>query len=49
MDEHAAYIIKTYGVETLDELMALKHTTKKWTMSELRELLETYEEGAWQS
>jgi hypothetical protein len=44
MDEHAAYIIRTYGVETFDELMALKRTTKKYTAGELRELIDRYEE-----
>jgi hypothetical protein len=43
-DEMALHIIKTHGVDVLDELMRLKHTAKKWTTSELRELLEQYRE-----
>jgi hypothetical protein len=43
--EYARYIIDTYGREVLDELLAAKRLTKKWTMDELRELVEQYSEG----
>lgn len=42
-DEFAAYIVRKHGQETLQELLRLKHTTKRWSMPELRELLEQYE------
>jgi hypothetical protein len=42
-DEYARFIIKKYGIETFDELMTLKRTTRKYTMAELRELLEQYQ------
>lgn len=44
--EYARFIIDTYGRQTLDELLAMKNVTRKWTMPELRELLEKYEDMA---
>ena len=44
--EYARFIIDTYGRETLDELLSMKHETRKWTYSELQELLEIYRENA---
>jgi hypothetical protein len=41
-DEYAAYILNTYGKETLDRLLRAKRQSKRWTMAELRELLEQY-------
>lgn len=43
-DAFAVALLQEYGPETLEELMRLKHTAKKWTMYELRELLEQYRE-----
>ena len=43
MDEFAEYIVKTYGVETMHELLALKRTNKTWRISELRELIDFYQ------
>lgn len=43
-DEMAAYIALRHGPDTLLELIRLKHTEKRWTMAELRELLEKYQE-----
>lgn len=42
-DEFAAYIVRVYGEHALEDLLRLKHTTKHWTMPELRELLEKYQ------
>lgn len=42
-DEMALHILRVHGPETIEELMRLKHSEKKWTMPELRELLELYE------
>ena len=42
-DEFAAYIVRTHGQDTLEELLRLKRTTKRYGMAELRELLELYE------
>jgi hypothetical protein len=41
-DEFAAYICRTHGEDVLHDLVRLKHTTKKWTMAELRELVEQF-------
>jgi hypothetical protein len=41
-DEMALHIIKRHGPEMIDELMKLKHTPKRWSVSELRELIEIY-------
>lgn len=43
-DEMAYHIVKIHGEEVLSELIRLKHTPKRWTMEELRELRERYEE-----
>lgn len=43
-DEMAYHIVKVHGPEVLSELIRLKHTTKRWTMPELRELMENYDE-----
>jgi hypothetical protein len=39
---YAVFILDTYGREVLDELLAAKRLTKKWTMAELRELVEQF-------
>jgi Bacteriophage Lambda NinG protein len=44
-DEHAAYIVRTYGEPVLHELLRLKHSEKRWTMAELRELAERYSDA----
>lgn len=41
-DEMAAHIVRVHGPEVLQELVRLKHVEKRWSMSELRELLERY-------
>ena len=43
-DEFAAHIVRTYGAWTLEDLLRLKRTTKRYTMDELRTLLEHYAE-----
>jgi hypothetical protein len=43
-DEMANHIVKIHGERVLAELIVLKHTHKHWTMPELRELRERYEE-----
>lgn len=45
MDEMAFHIVKVHGYPVLEELLRLKHTAKYWTMGELRELLERYQEA----
>jgi hypothetical protein len=42
-DEYAAYIIKEYGADTLDELLRLKRTSMKWLRSDLEEMITVYE------
>jgi hypothetical protein len=42
MDEFAAYICRTHGEDVMHELIRLKHTAKRWTIAELRELVEEY-------
>jgi 5-methylcytosine-specific restriction endonuclease McrA len=41
-DEYAYFINKNYGRHAFDDLMELKRTTKKYTRSDLEELIETY-------
>jgi hypothetical protein len=41
-DEFARAIIQRYGMSTFDELMSMKHTAKKYTRSDLEELIELY-------
>jgi hypothetical protein len=43
-DEMALHIQRVHGPETLEELIRLKHTTRKWSVPELRELIEQLEE-----
>ncbi len=40
--EYYEVMVKKYGQSTVDELMRLKHTTKKYTINELKELIERY-------
>ena len=40
--EYYIALVKKYGQPTVDELMKLKHVTKKYTISELQALLEKY-------
>lgn len=42
-DEMALHILRIHGPETVEELMRLKHTEKRWRIPELRELLEKYQ------
>lgn len=42
-DEFAAYIVREHGQETLEELLRLKHTARRWSMAELRELLNQFD------
>ena len=34
--------VKRYGIEKLNEIDSMAHTTKKWTIQELNEIIETY-------
>ena len=43
-DEFAAYIVRTHGQDTLEDLLRLKRTPKRYTLAELRELVEQYSE-----
>jgi hypothetical protein len=43
-DEMAAHIVRTHGAKVLEDLIQMKHSTKRWTLAELRELRERYEE-----
>lgn len=43
-DQMALHIVRKHGQETLEDLLRLKHSTKRWTMPELRELLDKYRE-----
>ena len=43
-DDYAAYIVNEYGHATFADLIAKKHETKKWTRTELEELISTYSE-----
>lgn len=42
-DVMAGHILNTHGPDTLQELLRLKATTRRWTMAELRELAERYQ------
>ena len=42
-DEMALHIQRVHGPEALEDLIRLKHTVKKWTVGELRELIDHYE------
>lgn len=44
LDDYALYIIKTYGQDTLEDLLRLKRTTKRHTIPELKDLLAKYSE-----
>jgi hypothetical protein len=41
-DVFAGHILKKYGPETIEELLRLKRTAKRWTLAELREMLERF-------
>jgi hypothetical protein len=41
-DSYGLYILKTYGGDELQRLVAAKHVTKKWARSELEELINSY-------
>ena len=41
-DEYAAFIVRTYGESTLQQLLSLKRVEKRWTLEELRHLVERY-------
>ena len=41
-DEMGCHILETHGEAVFRELIALKHTAKRWTMGELRELIAKY-------
>lgn len=43
LDEYSAYIINSYGMNTFDELRQMKNQTRKWTRSELTDLIARYE------
>lgn len=40
--EHGAYIIRTYGLDVHNDLLKLKHTTRKFTRAELEEMCNHY-------
>ena len=40
--EYYIQLVKRYGQEVVDELMTLKHTTKKHTKADLEELIDRY-------
>ena len=42
MDEFALHIIQNQGLEVLEELGRLKHTTRKWTREELEQEIQKY-------
>jgi proline dehydrogenase len=44
MDEFALHIVRTHGMETLEELNRLKHTAKKHTRAELQEMIDYYKD-----
>jgi hypothetical protein len=46
MDEFASYIIRAHGLPGLEELMMLKHATKKWTRAELYDMAEQFKSAA---
>jgi hypothetical protein len=39
-------MINHHGMNTFDDLLALKRTTKKWTRPELEELIDKYKAAA---
>jgi len=41
--EYAAFILKRYGRETFEALLAEKRQIKKWTAPELQDLIDLYE------
>lgn len=43
-DDMALYIVRLYGKETLQQLMQLKYTTKKFVRTELDDLIKHYQE-----
>lgn len=42
LDEYSAYIINIYGMNMFDELRAMKNVTRKWTRTELTEMIAHY-------
>lgn len=42
LDEYSRYIIDTYGLDIFENLLRMKHQTKKWSRSELEELINEY-------
>lgn len=43
LDEYSAYIINSYGMNTFDNLRAMKNQTVKWTRDQLQTLIARYE------
>jgi hypothetical protein len=43
-DVMGGHIMNLHGPETINELLRLKRTAKRWSMPELRELLDRYQE-----
>lgn len=43
-DDYTVYIVREYGEATLRELLELKYVEKRYTMAELRDLVEQYRE-----
>lgn len=43
MDEFADYIYRNYGGEEMRRLMQLKHQARKFTRTDLEEMIETYQ------
>ena len=41
-DEYAAYILNEYGPETLKRLLDAKRVSKRWTVGELREMVDRF-------
>ena len=42
--EHGAYIIRKWGLPAHEELMRLKRTVKKFTRSDLEDIIQTYKQ-----
>lgn len=42
MDEFAGYLLERYGRETVQELLELKHQPKKFTRSDLEQMIQDY-------
>ncbi len=40
--EYEAFMIRTFGIDLVDELKALKYVTRKFTPSDLKDLIEEY-------